>query len=108
MPTKKSQTTKEPKNLDVEINKAVAALSYIWILFLVPLLLKRKSEFAQFHAKQGMVMFLLSFLTIIPLFGQLLFFVLLIVSVISIVKVVKNGEWWEIPFVYEWSKKFNV
>lgn len=107
MPTKKSKTTKSPKNLDVEINKAVAALSYIWILFLIPLLLKRKSEFAQFHAKQGMVMFLLSLLTIIPLFGQLLFFVLLIVSVVSIVKVV-NGEWWEIPFVYEWSKKFNI
>ncbi|MCD4694008.1 hypothetical protein K8R62_01485 [bacterium] len=107
MPTKKSKTTKEPKNLDVEINKAVAALSYIWILFLIPLLLKRKSEFAQFHAKQGMMMFLLSLLTIIPLFGQLLFFVLLIVSVVSIVKVV-NGEWWEIPFVYDWSKKFNI
>lgn len=106
MPTKKNETPKN-KKLDVELNKAVAALSYISILFLIPLLLKRDSEFAQFHAKQGMVLFLLSLLMFIPLLGQILFFVIVIVSVISIVKVT-NGEWWKIPFVYDWSQKFNI
>ena len=42
---------------DVEANKTVAALSYISILFLVPLLGKRDSKFAQFHAKQGLILF---------------------------------------------------
>ncbi len=107
MATKKNDSGENKKKLDVELNKAVAALSYVWILFLVPLLLKRKSEFSQFHAKQGMILFLISLLTIIPILGQILFFVLLIISVISIVKVI-NGEWWKIPFVYEWSIKFNL
>lgn len=107
MATKKNGSGENKKKLDVELNKAVAALSYVWILFLIPLLLKRKSEFAQFHAKQGMVLFLFSLLTIIPVLGQILFFALLIISVISIVKVT-NGEWWKIPFIYEWSQKFNI
>ncbi|SRR6056297_2839361 len=107
MPKSKKETSSQKNKLDVEVNKAVASLSYVWILFLIPLLLKRKSEFTQFHAKQGMILFLLSFLTIIPLLGQIIFFILLIVSVVSIVKVI-NGEWWKIPFIYEWSTKFNI
>ena len=43
---------------DVADNKAVAALSYISILFLVPLLLKKDSPFAKAHAKQGLILFL--------------------------------------------------
>ena len=107
MPKSKKETSNQKNKLDVEVNKAVASLSYIWILFLIPLLLKRKSEFAQFHAKQGMVLFLFSLLTIIPFLGQIMFFLILIISVISIVKVV-NGEWWKIPFIYDWSTKFNL
>lgn len=103
----KKTNSKNSKKLDVELNKAVAALSYLWILFLVPLLLKRNSEFAQFHAKQGLVLFILSLLTIIPVIGWILSLVLIIVSVISIVKTL-NGEWFKIPFVYEWSEKFNL
>jgi hypothetical protein len=40
-----------PDPKDVADNKLVAALSYIWILFLIPLLAKRDSKFCQFHAK---------------------------------------------------------
>jgi len=104
---KKNTNSKNSKKLDVELNKAVAALSYLWILFLVPLLLKRNSEFAQFHAKQGLVLFIGSLLTIIPVIGWVLSLVLIVISVISIVKTL-NGEWFKIPFVYEWSEKFNL
>src|SRR6056297_1550345 len=106
MPKQKTNS-KNSKKLDVELNKAVSALSYLWILFLVPLLLKRDSEFAQFHAKQGLILFIISFLTIIPFIGWILSLVLIIVAVISIVKTL-NGEWFKIPFVYEWSEKFNL
>ena len=44
---------------DVENNKVIAAIGYIWILCLVPLFLRRRSAFAQFHAKQGLVLFIL-------------------------------------------------
>jgi uncharacterized membrane protein len=44
---------------DTKNNKAVAALSYLSILFLIPLLLRRKSYFSRMHAKQGLAVFAL-------------------------------------------------
>ncbi len=103
--------TTTPKDQDVEANKTVAALSYFWILCLVPLLGKKDSKFAQFHAKQGLVLFIIEVIGGLvfwfPLFGQLLMLALVVISVMGIVKAL-NGEWWEIPFIYEWSKKINL
>ena len=99
------------KDADVEENKTMAALSYAWILCLVPLLGKRDSKFAQFHAKQGLVLFgveiIVGLLWWFPIFGQLLMLALLVVSVAGIIKAL-NGEWWKIPYVYNWSKKINL
>lgn len=92
---------------DVGKNKNMAAFSYVWIICLYPLLMKKGSKFAQFHAKQGFVLLILSIFTVVPFFGQLLMLALVIVSIMGIIKAV-NGEWWEIPFVYEWSKKINL
>ena len=39
-------------------DKVFAALSYISILFVVPLILKHENDDIYFHAKQGMVLFL--------------------------------------------------
>ncbi len=91
------------KRADIEINKVVAALSYVSILFIIPLLLKKDSDFCQFHARQGLIIFLFNWLFFIP--GLNLIF--LIIVVVSIVKTV-DGKKWKIPFVYEWSKKFNI
>ena len=43
---------------DVDQNKALAIVGYFGILFLVPMLAAPKSKFAQFHARQGMVLFI--------------------------------------------------
>ena len=98
---------KDTKNKDVEENKLIAVLSYIWILFLIPLLLKKNSGFCQFHAKQGLVLFIGSLFCWLPIIGQVLGLVILIIAVIGIIKSY-NGEYFKIPFVYEWSKKFNI
>ena len=92
---------------DIEENKTVAALSYVWILFLIPLLLKRDSKYCQFHAKQGLVLFVISLIAWFPLFGWLIGLALIAVSVISLVKTLA-GEWWKIPYLYDWSKKINL
>jgi uncharacterized membrane protein len=109
MPKEKKKKT--AKDLDAEINKNIAAMSYLWILCLVPLLGKRDSEYAQFHAKQGLVLFgielLASLFVWFPVFGQLFMLVLLVISVMGVVKTL-NEEWWEIPFIYEWSKKIKL
>jgi len=43
---------------DINDNRVVAILAYIWILFLVPLLGAKQSKFAQFHAYQGVTLFI--------------------------------------------------
>ncbi|MBL7057767.1 hypothetical protein ISS03_00360 [Patescibacteria group bacterium] len=92
---------------DVEKNCGIAAFSYLSILFLIPLILKPKSAFAQHHARQGMVLFLLSLLSWFPFIGQLLFLAILIVSIIGFVKA-GRGQWYEIPYVFKWSQKINL
>ena len=92
---------------DIEKNKTVAVLSYVWILFLIPLLGKKHSKFCQFHAKQGLILFLLSFLSWLPLIGWLLGIALIVVSVIGIMKTLEGG-WFKVPYVYDLSKKINL
>lgn len=91
---------------DIDTNRVTAAISYVWILALIPLLTCKDSKFVQGHAKQGLILFALSFFSWFPFFGWILFFAIIIVSVTGIIKAL-NGENWEIPFVYEWSKKLK-
>ena len=96
---------------DIEDNKVLAAISYLWILCLVPLFLKRDSKFAQFHAKQGLVLFVIelvgSLVFWFPLFGQVLMLGLFVVAIFGAYKAI-SGEWYKIPFVYDLSKKVNL
>lgn len=41
---------------DIEQNKALAAVGYIPVLFLVPLLASPQSGYAKFHANQGLIL----------------------------------------------------
>ncbi len=103
-------TEKKIFDADIEENKVIAALSYLWILFLIPLLLKRDSKFVQFHAKQGLVLFIIefivSFIAWIPLIGWVLFLAVIITAILGFIKAY-NGESWEIPFIYKWSQKMK-
>jgi uncharacterized membrane protein len=42
-----------------------------------------------------------------PVLGQLLFLALVVISLMGVVKTL-NGNWWKIPYIYEWSKKINL
>lgn len=94
-----------------EKERAAATLSYIWILSLVPYFFNKDSEFAMFHARQGVVLFLIETLLlpiyIFPLFGQALFLFFLVVSALGASKAY-NGEKWQIPYIYDLSKKFKL
>ncbi len=102
---------------DVEENIIYAIIGYIGILFLVPLLAAPKSEFAQYHARQGMVLFiaevvlyivawLFTLLTLgigavlMPIVGILA----LIWSIIGIVNAA-NGEMKPLPLIGGYAKK---
>ncbi len=90
-------------------------LSYLGILVLIPLLIKKDDDFVHFHAKQGLVMLLIWIavwiISLVPfigwVIGSLLYIALLIVSLIAIVKVLM-GQKWEIPLVRTYADKLNV
>jgi len=85
-----------------------AALSYVSILFIIPML-KKDSEFCQWHAKQGIVLFIfsiaVSFLYWIPMgwrIAQLVSLLVFVVAVLAIIKTLK-GERWEIPVIGKYA-----
>lgn len=89
----------------------VAALSYLGVLCLVPLFLKKDSAFAQSHAKQGLVLFIAEvagmFVYWFPFFGQLLVLAFIIASAYGI-KQTLEGKEWEIPYIGKYAEKFNI
>jgi uncharacterized membrane protein len=121
--TKKEEKKEEKKTTgdfsakDVDENKAITFLSYIGVLALVPLLAKKDSEFAQFHAKQGTVLFVSWFVAsyvagVVPFVGHAL--VLPAVSIFGIVLTimglinVANGAKKELPVIGDLAKKIKL
>ena len=100
---------------DVESNKAMAALSYIGILVLIPLLAKKDSPYAQFHSKQGLVLLIAEVITsiimAIPLIGWIVGVVgsitWLVIAIMGIVAAFK-GEQKELPIIGGFAKKMNM
>jgi len=88
-----------------------AAVGYLGILCLVPLLLKKNSAFCQFHGKQGLVLLIawvaLSFANIVPILGQLAWMIgsliILILVIMGIVNAL-NGKMWEMPVLGKYAK----
>ncbi len=100
---------------DIQENKVIAALSYLGILVLVPLLAKKDSPFCQFHAKQGLVLLIswviIGFVAVIPIlgwivsiFGSLFLFVLFILGIVNAL----GGQAKELPIIGQFGEKFNL
>lgn len=92
-----------------------SAIAYVGILFLIPLLLKKDSKYSQFHAKQGLVLFIAwainSVIVIIPILGWIVSFVgSIVLFVLSILGVLKaySGEEWKMPYIHEFARKLNI
>lgn len=102
-------------NKDIEENKVMAVLAYVGILVLVPLLAAKDSKFAQYHAKQGLVVFIaeiiLVVINVIPVVGWIVsfigFIIVLILSIMGIVNAL-NGKEKELPILGQFAGKFNI
>ncbi len=100
---------------DIEDNKIVAAIGYVSLLCLIPLLLKRDSAYAQFHGKQGLILVIATVINhvigIIPVFGWILYPIgmvaIVVLSLLGIIKAL-SGEMWEIPYLAEYAKKLKI
>ena len=93
-------------------SRFLAMLSYLGILCLVPMLLNKEDEYVNFHARQGLFLWIWGVLAIfglyVPVVGRLFFSVsaLLIVlfSLIGILSVLLMRAW-KFPFIGIWAEK---
>lgn len=99
---------------DIDENKLMAVLGYLGLLLLIPLLAKKDSAYAQFHAKQGLVLLIAYFacgiVMMIPVVGWIIgtlgmlgcfiFFIMGIVNAFS-------GKMNELPLIGKFGKEFK-
>ena len=109
---KKSDPAQEEEIQDA---KFFAAIGYFSFLCFVPLALKKKNKFAQFHGKQALVLFIMelaaSILKVVPALGDLVFTVAFVVfgilSLMGVTKVLMD-EYWEMPVIFEIANRINL
>ncbi len=90
----------------------MAALSYVWILSVVMLIVKKDDEFVKFHAKQGTVLFVVSVLGMvlspfILFLGPLIGVIVVVLEIIGFIKAL-SGEWFKVPVVGDLAEKIKI
>ena len=109
----KTEKVKEEIKKDVEKIPAttdqnlLAALSYIWVISIIMLVVKKDNEFIHFHAKQGVILFVGSLFSFIPILGWLIGLVSFIGMLVGFIKA-WTGVRYEIPFAYKLSQKIKL
>jgi uncharacterized membrane protein len=95
---------------EVEKAKGTAWLSYLGILWLIPLLTMKENAFAKFHVKQGIMLTILwvasSVLAAIPIIGWLADLVIWVFALIMMIMGIVNslnGKYWVMPIVGKWA-----
>jgi uncharacterized membrane protein len=107
---------------EIEEGKVLAVIGYLWILFLLPLLLQRQNRFAQFHGKQGLVLFVFWFLVWLVLFvilghipfvgiifqilGYIGYIAYVILAIIGLIKAA-SGEYWRLPVLGAYAERIK-
>jgi fumarate reductase subunit D len=97
-----------------EQSNIMAILSYIGVLCLIPILMKKKDEFVSFHAKQGFILFVaevatwmvFSIFPFLRFLGNIFGLVWLVLSIIGIVNVL-NKKKKEIPLLGRFAEKIK-
>ncbi len=95
---------------DIQANKGLCILSYLWLLFLVPMLVNKNSPFTKFHVNQGIVLFIFCIIisiiskivTWIPIIGWMIGSVIWIVELILVIMGIVNaaqGEAKRLPII---------
>ncbi len=115
MEEKKSAEQSSSTENVVEEGKIYAFLGYWGILFLIPILAKKDNEFAVFHGKQGLLLFILEIIAwvlgYIPFIGYIIsplgYIFCGIMAVIGMVQSL-NGKYWKMPWIGEYAEKIKV
>lgn len=102
---------KVPEQKDFESNKIIAVVGYLGLLFLIPLLGKKDSPYAQFHGKQGAVLCILWlaawFIGWIPFVGWALWIAAIVFTVVGIQNAY-NGKMEELPIIGKYAENIKI
>ena len=93
-------------------SRVLAVMSYLGVLSLVPLVMNRNDPYVQFHARQGVVLWMWEVLAIytllVPAVGHFFFrfssVACLVLSVIGVLSVLL-GRAWRFPLIGGWAAK---
>jgi len=98
---------KEPTKPGSTDSNLMAALSYVWILSIVMLIIKKDDEFVKFHARQGLILFIASFIGVIPVIGWFIWLVVVVLDIVGFIKAL-SGERYKMPVVGDIAGKINL
>lgn len=91
---------------EIEKGKGLAWLSYLWILWLVPLLAMKDNEFCKFHVKQGIILSILAIaiwvIGWIPFLGWFITFIVYVYIIVMMIMGIinaANGKYWKMPLL---------
>jgi len=105
-----NKIAKTPEKINV-----LALISYLGIFCFVPLILKKDDEFVNFHAKQGLTLFIAeiaaSIWSVVPFIGWmtswLVWIFLLVLTCIGLYNAF-SGHKKELPLIGKYSEKFTI
>ncbi len=103
------------KDKVVEEGMVWAIIGYLWILFLVPLIAKKDNKFALYHAKQGLMLFIVwavfFVLAFVPFIGWVIgilgWIVILVLFIIGIINAA-TGKYAPLPVVGRTAEKWKI
>lgn len=83
-----TDTTSSYDKADIEKNKVLCAVSYISILFFLPLVACPESRFGKFHANQALILLIAS-------------------AILSVAGGIVTQVWWVLPFIPDFIKNIT-
>jgi len=97
------------------LTRIAAAISYLGVFCLAPIIFKAKNEYIRFHARQGLVLFICEIIFvliwIIPFIGWLIGFIgwvaCFIFSLLGLIRSL-SGKKWEIPIIKNFASKVKI
>ncbi len=97
------------------LSRFLAAISYLGVLCLVPVILKIKSDYVRFHTRQGLILFIVEIISIliwvVPFIGWIIGFVgWIICFIFSLAGLVNGiaGREWKMPFLSKFTDKVKI
>lgn len=100
--------TSKPATGPGQDSKILAAIAYLWFLSIVMLVLKRQDAFVQFHARQGLLLLIISIAGwIIPPLAWLVQIIVFVAIVYGFLQAL-GGKYWKIPYIGSLAEKLKL